>query len=542
MKLRWVPFLVVALSILILVGIAACGGASSDARSDRFTAEAAIATVQKEVIIEVPVVVEREVIKEVPIEVMKEVIKAVPVMAPFPTPAPAIASSRVADFGAADEDMKNLEAEASRLAMSLPVQDRIIVRTVDMALVVTDVPKSLDAVDSLAQELGGWVLQSSRNQIHRGFMAIRVPAERVDEAIARLRGLAHEVKSENSTSRDVTDEYVDNQARLKNLQATEVQLLKLMERTAKVEELLEVQRELTNVQGEIERLQGRIKLLEETSAFSLINVNLELAPAEMTVDAGPDQTSSEEEPARFRATFTPPEDIDEFRYEWDFGDGSRPVMGTRTAPKIDGESRTTATVTHFYRDMQDSPFIVTFKITGTGEAGIAEGEDTLITTITRVPNIEVFAGRDMTVEEDEELTLTGSFTRPEGISDPTFRWDFGDGSEPVTGDLSGTDTTTTATHVYPNHRPIAFNVTLTVTGTTETGAVKGTSTLRVFVTKATSFSAGSVKDDAVGALGSTGRGLARAGIWLGILSPLWVAALAVAGYLVWRHRRSATRS
>ncbi len=534
MKLRWVPFLIVALSVLILIGIGACGGASSDGRSDSFTNQTAIATVDREV----SVVVEREVIKEVPVEVMKEVVA----MAALPTPAPAIAPSFVADFGATDEELKNLEVEASRLAMSLPVQDRIIVRTVDMALVVNDVSKSVDAVDSMAQELGGWVLRSNRNEIHRGFIAIRVPAERVDEAIARLRGLAHEVKSENSTSRDVTDEYVDNQARLKNLQATEEQLLKLMERTGKVEELLEVQRELTNVQGGIERLQGRIKLLEETSAFSLINVNLELAPAEMTVDAGPDQTSSEEEAARFRATFTPPEDIDEFRYEWDFGDGSRPVMGTRTAPTVDGESRTTATVTHFYRDIQDSPFIVTFNITGTGEAGISEGEDTLITTVSRVPNIEVFAGVDMTVEEGEKLTLTGSFTRPEGIEDLTFRWDFGDGSEPVTGDLSGTDTTTSATHVYPNHRPIAFNVTLTVNGTTETGEVKGTDTLHVFVAEATSFSAGSVKDDAVGALGSTGRGLARAGIWVGILSPLWVAALAVGAYLVWRQRRSARRS
>lgn len=536
MKLRWVPFLVVALSVLILIGIGACGGAGSDAMSDGSTNQTAIAVVEKELIVEVPVV--REVVKEVPVEVMKEVVA----MAVLPTPAPAIVRLPEADFGAADEELKNLEVEASRLAMSLPVQDRIIVRTVDIALVVNDVSKSVDAVDSLAQELGGWVLRSSRNEIHRGFIAIRVPAERVDEAIARLRGLAHEVKSENSTSRDVTDEYVDNQARLKNLQATEEQLLKLMERTAKVKELLEVQRELTNVQGEIERLQGRVKLLEETSAFSLINVNLELAPAEMTVDAGPDQTSSEEEAARFRATFTPPEDIDEFRYEWDFGDGSRPVMGTRTAPTVDGESRTTATVTHFYRDIQDSPFIVTFNITGTGEAGIAEGEDTLITTVSRVPNIEVFAGVDLTVEENEKLTLTGSFTRPEGIEDLTSRWDFGDGSEPVTGDLSGTDTTTSATHVYPNHRPIPFTVTLTVNGTTETGEVKGTDTLRVAVAEATSFSAGSVKDDAVGALGSTGRGLARAGIWVGILSPLWVAALAVGAYLVWRQRKSARRS
>ena len=288
---------------------------------------------------------------------------AEPVPMPTGTPAPAPMAIEMAEPAM----VKAVSVEGAAMEMaertvlttvedqSAPTQERLIVRTVDMMLVVDDVSKALDAISGMSQEFGGWVVNSSHQEEHRGFISARVPVDRVDEAIGRLRGMAVEVKSEVSNSMDVTDEYVDIQARTRNLRATEEQLIKLMERAGKVTDLLEVQRELTRVQGELESLQGRAKYLEETSAFSLINVNLELAPAVIEVNGGPDQTVSEGETARFRAAFTPPEGIDEFYYEWDFGDGSGPIAGTRTAPTLDGSSRTTATITHVYNDKRDSP-------------------------------------------------------------------------------------------------------------------------------------------------------------------------------------------
>ena len=472
---------------------------------------------------------------------------AVPTPAPQPTgtPAPQAMMAEPEMLKAVvTESAVPMPAMAERVAravfttvedQSSPTQQRLIVRTVDMMLVVEDVSSALNDITTMTQEFGGWVVTSSHQEKHRGFISARVPVDRVDEAIGRLRGMASDVKSVISDSRDVTDEYVDIQARMRNLQATEEQLIKLMEQTGKVTDLLEVQRELTRVQGELESFQGRAKYLEETSAFSLINVNLELVPAIMPVTGGPDQTVSEGEAARFRAMFTPPDGIDEFYYEWDFGDGSGPFTGTRTAPTLDGSSRTTATVTHVYGDKRDSPFIVTFKITGTGEAGVAEGEDTLIATVTRVPKIEVFAGPDHTVEEGDTLEFIGSFTRPEGMSDMTFRWDFGDGSEPVTGSITEAGTTVAAIHTYPNYRPLPFTVVLTVTGKSDTGEVTGTDSVMVYVIEASPWSAGGVAGGAVEALAATGRGLAHVGIWIGIFSPVWIAVL-VAGYVVWRRR------
>ena len=138
-----------------------------------------------------------------------------------------------------------------------------------MGIVVDDVAESVDAIGSVAQEMGGWLVSSSRAEEHRGFVSVRVPAERLEEAILRLRAMAQDVKSEITSSRDVTDEYYDIQARLTNLEATEGALIKLLDRAEKVEDALSIQESLSRVQEDIERLQGRIKLLEQTAAYSL---------------------------------------------------------------------------------------------------------------------------------------------------------------------------------------------------------------------------------------------------------------------------------
>ncbi len=427
-------------------------------------------------------------------------------------------------------------------AMAAPeVQTRMIVRTVDMALTVGDLAGTLQEVQTLAEGMDGWVVQSSRQEDHRAFISVRVPAQRVDETMGRLRELATKVDSEVSSSRDVTDEYVDHQSRLRNLAASEEQLLELLGQTAKVEELLLVQQELSKVRGQIEEIEGRIKLLEETVAFSLINVSLELEPAAMKADAGEDRTASLGEPVRFRAEFTAPEGIEDFRYEWDFGDGSGPVAGSRTVPNADGVTRSTATVTHFYEDETDSPFIVTFEITGTGEAGVAEGEDTLTVVVTRLPRIDVFAGRDMTVDEGDSVRFSGSFTRPEEMSQVSYKWEFGDGSSPVTGTLEAGDTTAEAVHTYANERPTPFTATLTVTGTGDAGTITSKDSTRVLVLESPGWSPGGISGDAVGALGAIGRGLGSAAIWAGILSPIWALALAGAAYVAVRRRRGSSK-
>ena len=300
------------------------------------------------------IVVEKEVVRAVPVEVMKEV-EVEKVVERVVSEEVKLAAPERPGWS-----LVTLDAPSDQTAGeqgTLVAQRRIIVRTVEMALEVPDVAESVDAVGDMADELGGWVVSSDRSRRHRGSISVRVPAERLDQAIERLRGMASEVNVEVSTSRDVTDEYIDTTARLTNLKATESALIALLEKAGEVDDLLKVQQELTRVQEQIEQLQGRIKFLEQTSAYSLINVTLELEAVEMPVDAGPGKTLSVGQVARFRASFSPPEGIEEFQYKWDFGDGSDPVFGARTAPALERGTRFTATVNHVYSDDRDSPFI-----------------------------------------------------------------------------------------------------------------------------------------------------------------------------------------
>ena len=254
----------------------------------------------------------------------------------------------------------------------------------------------------------------------------------------------------------------------------------------------------------------------------------------MGVDGGPDRTTGIGEVVRFRAFFKPPEDIDEYLSTWDFGDGSRVVNSNRTAPTEEEDTRVTATVNHAYGDEKDSPYIAQVKISGTGDAGVAEGEDTVIVTVSKRPSIEVFDGDRVEVEEGQEVEFAGSFTRPQGLTDVKFRWDFGDGTAGAEGVLQEGATNAVATHTYDDHRPFPFRATLTITAQSEAGEVEASNSLGVQVTEARGWVVGgwSLTDQgktAVRALSKAGQVLGSVAIWLLIFSPLW----AVIGFVGW---------
>ncbi len=171
-------------------------------------------------------------------------------------------------------------AQAPSAAASPPAQyswDRMIIRNGSITLTVKDVGNSLNAVRDIATASGGWVSQSnSRYEGERQVanITIQVPAASFDSTISELRKLAIKVETETSTSQDVTEEYTDLDSQVRNLQATEAGLLKLMDRATRMEDILALQRELTNVRGQIEKLQGRMKFLKQRTEMSSISVSL----------------------------------------------------------------------------------------------------------------------------------------------------------------------------------------------------------------------------------------------------------------------------
>ena len=423
-------------------------------------------------------------------------------------------------------------------------QQRMIVRSAEVAIEVENVEASLTRIAALASELGGWVVSSQESLTYTGYISIRVPADMLDSAISTLRSIAEKVENVSVSSRDVTDEYVDNRARLTNLQSTASALRELLEQAGDVEDALMVHHTLTEIQSDIERLQGRIKLLEETAAFSLLNVSVSQTPGELSLDAGPDVTSSVGQTVRFRATFSQPEGLDNFSYTWDFGDGSHPVSNTITAPTEDEGTRVTATITHDYRDDADSPYIASITLTAWGDAGLFEGSDTITVTVTRLPSVEVFTESWVTAEEGEEIELTATFTRPPELTNLRYRWEFGDGSPLVEGPVEAGATQIAASHVYEHYRPQPYPVRVTLFADSAAGDVEATAHSEVLIEESEGlvvlgWSAGEQGENAIRALIAIGQVLLTILIWAGVLSPLWIIAGAAFVVVARRRRRMA---
>jgi len=169
-------------------------------------------------------------------------------------------------------------------------EERMIVRTGEMSLVVEEVTQACDEIAQLAERFDGYVVSSrisGEEEEMRGRISIRVPDGKFELALTELRNLAVRVTSESTSSQDVTEEYVDLKSRLKNAEATEKQYLALLEKAEDVEDILRIYESLSRVRGEIEQIKGRMQYLERTSSMSLISVRLEPeATAKPLVRAG----------------------------------------------------------------------------------------------------------------------------------------------------------------------------------------------------------------------------------------------------------------
>jgi len=167
-------------------------------------------------------------------------------------------------------------------ASSAPADtERMIIRTADLSIVVTDAAQAQQAVIDAVQGMDGYVADSStwrENEQLRARITVRVPAEKLDALLAAIKAQAVRVEQENIKGQDVTEEYTDLNAQLTNLEATETELRELLtevrQKTQKAEDVLQVYRELSNVRGQIEQLKGRMQYLSTMTAMATVNVDL----------------------------------------------------------------------------------------------------------------------------------------------------------------------------------------------------------------------------------------------------------------------------
>jgi hypothetical protein len=190
-------------------------------------------------------------------------------------------------YEAAPQESKDAYTYESASAAGVPSPEeaaRLVIKQASMRVSVADPSSAMRAVMSMAEDMQGYVVSSNQwnsvdasgKQYAQTSVTIRVPAERLDEAMQKIREMAADgengVISESVSGEDVTSDYVDSQSRLRNLEAAEQQLVKLLESATDLQYTLDIFRELTNIRSEIEVLKGHIKYLEESAALSSVAV------------------------------------------------------------------------------------------------------------------------------------------------------------------------------------------------------------------------------------------------------------------------------
>jgi exonuclease VII small subunit len=196
--------------------------------------------------------------------------------------APPIAATMVVEREAVLEAPAAEPGESGAKAADYAATERLIIRNANLDIVVEDTQEAVDQIDALAEELGGFVLESNLTEYEEGmraYLRLRVPVESLDTALQRIRDLAEEVRSESISGQDVTEEYVDLRSRMRHLEATEERLLTFMEEAEDTEAALEVYDRLQRIQADIEQVRGRMQYLEESAALATIILNI--TPSEL---------------------------------------------------------------------------------------------------------------------------------------------------------------------------------------------------------------------------------------------------------------------
>jgi len=161
--------------------------------------------------------------------------------------------------------------------------ERIVIKNGRLEIVVEKPEESLDRISQLAEEFGGFVVNANLYQsylengqeVPRATITIRVLAEKMDEAIARIEAESDRLpQSKTIDSQDVTSEYTDLESRLRNLEAAEAQLTEIMENANRTEDVLAVYNQLIQVREQIEVIKGQMKYYEESARLSSITVEL----------------------------------------------------------------------------------------------------------------------------------------------------------------------------------------------------------------------------------------------------------------------------
>jgi hypothetical protein len=168
-------------------------------------------------------------------------------------------------------------------AVAAQAVERKVIQNAEITIETDSPNEGQRKIAAIADKHNGFVVisESKQNEAVSQTVAstvvnvvVRVPARQFEAAIAEIRGVGGRILHEKTSGQDVTEEYIDLEARIRTKRALEAQFLEIMKQARKISDALEVQTQLADVRTEIERLEGRRRFLENQSALSTINITL----------------------------------------------------------------------------------------------------------------------------------------------------------------------------------------------------------------------------------------------------------------------------
>jgi hypothetical protein len=199
------------------------------------------------------------------------------------------AASEAQDAGGGDAEAPDQFGVTDEALTNQTVVDRKVIRTGQMEIQVTDTREAMEEITRLVDRSGGYVSSSEvtpsgADEQPYVTLTIRIPAGDLDTALVAIRELSERVAYESIQSQDVTEEYVDIEARLRNLTALETELVALLAEVraqpdADPQKILTVFNEVSRVRGEIEVLEGRRRLIDNQASLSTITVTISPSPS-----------------------------------------------------------------------------------------------------------------------------------------------------------------------------------------------------------------------------------------------------------------------
>lgn len=194
------------------------------------------------------------------------------------------------NFGVQEKTVSLTDVDKAR--SNAEAADRKIIRNADITIEVSSTTDAQHRVTSIAEAHGGFVVTSEAKQRESNDPAqrtldiklvVRIPSNQFGAAFDEIKRLAGNTPEEQVKSQDVTEDFIDLEARIKTQKALEIQFLQIMRQATKIADALEVQRQIAEVRTDIEQLEGRKRFMENRSSLSTININIRVPKPVITV-------------------------------------------------------------------------------------------------------------------------------------------------------------------------------------------------------------------------------------------------------------------